>query len=183
MGRFNEARDCFGHALSLSEELMAKFPRWPPSREILADVSNALAWLLARCSDPQIRQPAEAVKLARRAVELAPEKWNNWATLGVAHYRVRDWDSALKALERSSELNPGAAGDRSFFLAMAHWRKGDKDQARQCYDTAVDWMERNKPQDDEYLRLRTEAAAVLGINDQPPSTGKKEESTSQRSKP
>ena len=93
--RFKE-RDAFGLALARSEVLMARFPGWPSSPEILADVSCSLGRLLATCTDSQIRNPAEAVKLAKRAVELGPEKGNNWDTLGVAYYRVRDWDSALK---------------------------------------------------------------------------------------
>ena len=109
-GRFKEARDSFSHALSLSQDLMSKFPHWPSSREILADVSNSLAWLMATCPDPQIGRPEEAVNLARKAVELGPEQGNNWETLGVAYYRTRSWDSAVKSLGKSSELKSGGAG-------------------------------------------------------------------------
>ena len=152
--RFGKARESFSHAMSASEDLMAKFPKWPSSAEILADVSNSLAWLLATCSDSQIRQPTEAVKLAKKAVEFNPQKWNNWDTLGVACYRTQDWDSALKALKKSSELNSGGAAGTWFFLAMAHWQKGEKDQGRQWQKKAVAWMEKNKSQNAELLRFR-----------------------------
>jgi len=39
-------------------------------------------------ADPKFRQPAEAVKLALRAVELSPKEMSFWNTLGVAHYRT-----------------------------------------------------------------------------------------------
>ena len=40
---------------------------------------------------------------------------------------------------------------------------GDKEQARLWYDRAVQWMEKNQPQDKELPRFRAEAAALLGI--------------------
>ena len=182
-GRFKEARDSFRHALSLSQDLMSKFPHWPSSQEILADVSNSLAWLMATCPDPQICRPEEAVNLARRAVELGPEQGNNWETLGVAYYRTRSWDSAVKSLGKSSELKSGGAASTWFFLAMAHRQKGDRDQARQWYDRAAIWMEKNKPKDDELLRFRAEATALLGVSEDPKSAGKKEDDPTQRSRP
>ena len=50
---------------------------------------------------------------------------------------------------------------------MAHWQLGDKKQARQWYDKAVSWMDKNKPQDDELRRFRAEAEALLGIPEKP----------------
>ena len=147
----------------------------PSSREILIDVVNSQAWLLATCSDAQLRQPDEAVKLAKRAVELSRENWHHWDTLGVAYYRNRDWKSAVKALEKASELNSGGHATTWFFMAMAHWQSGQKDQARGWYDKAAAWMQKNKPRGGELLRFRAEAAALLGVADQPAPTGEKKE--------
>jgi hypothetical protein len=69
-------------------------------------------------------------------------------------------------------LRKGGDSFAWFFLAMAHWQRGDKKQARQWYDTAVRWMEKNKPQDDELRRFRAEAAALLGVEDSLPRNGK-----------
>jgi hypothetical protein len=44
---------------------------------------------------------------------------------------------------------------------MAHWRLGNKDKARRWYDSAVQWMDKNQPRDDEFIRVRTEAAELL----------------------
>ena len=49
-----------------------------------ANAHNNLAWLLATAADPQWRQPAEAVKLAAKAVELSPKFGMFWSTLGAA---------------------------------------------------------------------------------------------------
>jgi len=50
---------------------------------------------------------------------------------------------------------------------MAQRRLGDRDQARTWYDRAVEWMDKNEPQDDELKRFRAEAAALLGLDDLP----------------
>jgi hypothetical protein len=46
---------------------------------------------------------------------------------------------------------------------MAQCHLGNKDEARQWYDRAVQWMEKNNPQDEELRRFRTEAAELLAI--------------------
>jgi eukaryotic-like serine/threonine-protein kinase len=127
---------------------------------------NNLAWLLATSPDAKFRDPGRAVELAKKAVELAPKAGTLWNTLGVAHYRARDWKAATAALEKSKEL----LGDtelsfNAFFLAMAHWQLGNQDEARKWYDKAVQWMEKNKPQDEELRRLRAEAAELLTIRE------------------
>ena len=71
--------------------------------------------------------------------------------------------SRVACNEWSSELRKGGDSADWFFLAMARWRQGDKEQARLWYDRAVQWMEKNQPQDKELPRFRAEAAALLGI--------------------
>jgi tetratricopeptide (TPR) repeat protein len=126
---------------------------------------NQLAWLLATCPDPRFRYPGEAVRLANRAVELDPQSGPSWNTLGAAHCRAGDWKDAIEALEKSMQLRKGGDSFDWFFLAMAHWKLGEKDKAREWYDKAVDWMDKNKPQDEELKRFRAEAAALLGVTE------------------
>jgi WD40 repeat protein/serine/threonine protein kinase/Flp pilus assembly protein TadD len=137
-----------------------------------AEAYNNLAWDLATCPDPKSRDSTQAVALAQQAVKHAPKMPTCWNTLGAAHYRAGDWKAAVTALEKSMELGKGGDAGDWFFLAMAHWRLGDKEQARQWYDKAVPWMEKNKPQDDELRRFRAEAEALLGIKDFLPRDGK-----------
>jgi hypothetical protein len=54
----------------------------------------------------------------------------------------------------------------TFFLAMAHWQLGDKEEARRWYYQAVAWMEKYSPMDEDLRRFRPEAAALLGIKTQ-----------------
>ena len=55
----------------------------------------------------------------------------------MAHYRAGDWKASLTALEKSMELRKGGDSFDWFFLAMAHWQLGEKDEAREWYDRAV----------------------------------------------
>jgi superkiller protein 3 len=122
---------------------------------------NDLAWLYATCADERVRNAKEAVMLAKKAIELAPAQ-ADYNTLGVAQYRAGNWKEAIAALETSQRRKGGDSSDW-FFLAMAHWQLGDKQQARKWYDQAVQWMDKNQPEDEELRRFRDEAAQLLGV--------------------
>src|SRR5262249_19500862 len=66
---------------------------------------NNLAWLLATAPDPALRDPARAVELARKSVELDPKQGTSWNTLGAALYRIGDCSGAIEALRKSNELD------------------------------------------------------------------------------
>jgi Flp pilus assembly protein TadD len=65
------------------------------------------------------------------------------------------------------------AGEDAFdwlFLAMAHEKLGNRDEARKRYDQAVEWLEKNGPilaknpqWADELRRFRAEAEETLGL--------------------
>ncbi len=129
----------------------------------IASQANNTAWALATSFDLEERNPARAVELAKKAVELTPTQGSYWNTLGVAHYRAGDWKAALAALENSRRLLTGKLESfNTFFLAMAHWQLGEKVQAREWYDKAVAWMEKNAKDNPELQRFRFEAAEALG---------------------
>jgi tetratricopeptide (TPR) repeat protein len=124
---------------------------------------SCLAWLLATCPDVQLRKPAEAVELAKQATADPP--WPDarpWQALGAAQYRGGNAKEALAALEKSRQLS-GGDGIGGFLLAMVYWQQGEKEQARRWHDAAVSWMEKRRPHDPEMLRLRDEAASLLGV--------------------
>ncbi len=80
------AREAYLRALEASDRFVARFPAPHDPRATPAAPANSLAWLLATCPDPRIRDPARAVALARRATELKPKDGGCWNTLGVARY-------------------------------------------------------------------------------------------------
>jgi hypothetical protein len=81
-------------------------------------------------------------------------------------YRAGDWNGSIEALEKSMALQKEPLGGDSyqwFFVAMARWQMGQKDEARRWYDRAVAWMDKNNPQNGELKRFRAEATALLGL--------------------
>jgi tetratricopeptide (TPR) repeat protein/serine/threonine protein kinase len=131
-----------------------------------------LSTLLACAPDPKLRDSHKAVELAKRGVALQGHAgW--WQTLGWAHYRAGAWKESIAALEKSIELNKaGADPDQWLFLAMAHWKLGQKEEARQWYDRSVQWIDKNpealeKEQRtrvvEDVRKIRAEAAELLGV--------------------
>jgi hypothetical protein len=66
-------------------------------------------------------------------------------------------------LEKSLELRQGGDAFDWFFLGMAHWGLGRKDQARKWHAKAVQWMEKNVAKDEELRRFRAEAEELMRI--------------------
>jgi tetratricopeptide (TPR) repeat protein len=71
------------------------------------DALNNLAILLGDKLDLPSREPARAVELANRVVELQPKNWHWWRTLGVVRYRAGEWKGAVSALEKAQQLLGG----------------------------------------------------------------------------
>jgi serine/threonine protein kinase/Flp pilus assembly protein TadD len=159
-GQDAEAEKVYRRTLAVREKLKDDFPEDARNR-------RDLSWFLSTCPAPQLRNPDRAVSLAKEAVELAPEGGDCWRTLGVARYRASDWKGAVAALKKATELRSGGDSTELFFLAMAYWQLGDKQQARSSYDRAMRWMDENQPRDEKLRRWRAEAAALLGVTDKP----------------
>jgi eukaryotic-like serine/threonine-protein kinase len=154
-GRAEEAVREYAEALALCERLVEEYPESP-------GIGRDLARLLANCPDARFRDPGRAVRLAEEAVRLAPRGGDCWSVLGVARYRAGDWAGSVVALSKATELRSGGDAGEWFFLALAHWRLGDKQAAREWYDRAKRWMEENRPTDSGLRRAQAEAAALIG---------------------
>jgi serine/threonine protein kinase/tetratricopeptide (TPR) repeat protein len=167
-------------ALALQEEtvrLMRAHPQPIRGRSFALALGENLAWWLATAPDPKRRDPARAVALATEAVQLRPGMEECWPPLGAAQYRTGKWPEAVAALDKAMHLRQGkldqyspgtiyfsAAAADAFFLAMAHWQLGHREEARTWYARAVRWMHQGLPHDDEVRRLRAEADELLGVN-------------------
>jgi eukaryotic-like serine/threonine-protein kinase len=165
--RTKEALAAYERALELREALVKDFPRSKKDSDYLARTRANLARVLVTCPDPGARDPSRACRLAEQAVNQGPHEERYWGILGLARYRAGDWKSAAAALEKARELRQGADGADGFFLAMAYWRLGEKERAREVYDRVRLWAEKNKPNDVDAHRFRAEAAALLGMADEP----------------
>jgi len=183
LGHQKEARKLYEETLALSRGV------YGPEHPDTLLTGNSLAWLLATTPNPQLRDPPRAVELAKETVKHMPMDPNKWNTLGVSYYAAGDWQNAITALEKSEELAPGKlVAENGFFLAMAHGQLGEpgvrshgsgireplgtaeeqarhRGEARQWYNKAIQWMQKNQPTDPELLQFRAEASKLLGLPD------------------
>lgn len=91
-----------------------------------------LASLLVWCRDKEIRDLQRAFELSQRVVELNPQYWYGWSLVGITKYRTGDFRGARSALETAKQHKylKEYDGFELFFLVMAHWQLGEKDEAR-----------------------------------------------------
>ena len=132
-----------------------------PWDEHTLTLSNNLAWALATCPDPSLRNPSRAVAVAQAAVREAPRNGQLWNTLGVAQ--------CLRRRLGRRRLRPRAIGRaplrrRQLRLVLpGHGlrKRGQVAQARTWFERAVQWMEKNQPRHPELIRFRAEATALM----------------------
>jgi tetratricopeptide (TPR) repeat protein len=128
---------------------------------------NRLARKLAASPDPWQRELSLAVEFARQAVRQTPGEARYWNTLGVAQYRVGEWEEAVRALDEAEKLAPGKwVGFNAFVLALCQQRLRDPAKAQGSYDRAVLWCQGNQDnldsaQQQELKAFRVEAEALL----------------------
>jgi non-specific serine/threonine protein kinase/serine/threonine-protein kinase len=151
-----EAQGKYSLAAALYRGLVASTPNDP-------FLLNTLSWYLAASTDPGQRSPAEALPLARRAVQVMPDSGDTDNTLGLVEYRNDHWDQAISSLNRAVDLHKAAPDPTDFFfLAMAHGRRGDKSEAEQFFQRGVEAASKKEPIDPELKMFWREAAGVLG---------------------
>ncbi len=123
-------------------------------REVLPDEPMATsmhAWYLLRCPDRSLRDPEEGRRLAEKALAANPDEAHYLGTMAVACYDHGEYERAVKLLERSlvrqdhgqaaaETIAAAKSGDR-YFLAMALWQLGRKDEARETLAEAIHGVE------------------------------------------
>ncbi len=120
-----------------------------------ADAHNRVAWATIKMPDCSDQERSEALEHARQAVALDPKDGDFRTTLALAEYRAGHWAESIA-------LTKGGDASNWFFLAMAQWQKGDKDEARKWFDKAVAWTNEKDPKNVERRQFWLEAAELLG---------------------
>jgi tetratricopeptide (TPR) repeat protein len=88
--------------------------------------------------------PARAVEWGKQAVVSAQPAWYFHA-LGLAQYRAGQFDQALKSFTKANVETWPYRDVNWFGLALVHHRLGHPDEARQCLDKGIQWLEREGP--------------------------------------
>jgi len=146
---FEQALGCYRRALELKPHFL---------------IVNAIAWLRASCPSERFRDKVDAVAKAKRAVNISGGYCPLcWSTLGAALYRAGDWNGALQALRRAIHSKGYNNEPRTrYFLAMACWRLGKKDEANRWFDGTSPEPTSESLAAEPVSWFRQEAAAVLG---------------------
>jgi tetratricopeptide (TPR) repeat protein len=160
-GRFSEAKTAWLHALKLLTEQTTVRSAVLARRQQWCDCANDLAWFLVNVPDPAVQDANLAVSLALTAAQACPECSTYWNTLGAVHYRVGAFKAAVAALDQATVLTRGGTAFDHFFLAMAHMRLGDQEQARHSFAQAMCCMEQHQAGHAELRRLCDEAKSTL----------------------
>jgi tetratricopeptide (TPR) repeat protein len=92
---------------------------------------NALGYTLADRTD----RHQEAYELIKRALELAPGDFYILDSMGWVLYRLGRMDEAIKYLQEAMALRPDP--EIAAHLGEVLWVTGNKDAAREVWDTAL----------------------------------------------
>jgi tetratricopeptide (TPR) repeat protein/serine/threonine protein kinase len=152
-GKLDEAIAAYRKAIELD-------PKHPNASLGLAEC----AWALATHAEPARRDPGRALKLAREAVEIAPNSdmsCMSWQYLGWIHYHMGNWKSCIEVLEKLCKRQDGGTGDccQWIVLALAHARlaaqEGLPEKAREHHQAeARRRFEEADKQIDSWWRVR-----------------------------
>jgi tetratricopeptide (TPR) repeat protein len=118
-----------GMSPSRRQEVFAVAQTYPENPSEL----NDLAWQLVKLPGGEMSGHRKALRYSEEACQLEPENGDLLNTLGVAYYRVGNYEKALDVLARSDKIN--ALRDISSgpadlaFLAMAHQQLGHAKEA------------------------------------------------------
>jgi tetratricopeptide (TPR) repeat protein len=132
----------------------------------LANSATNWSWDLATATDESDRDPANAVELANLAIKLQPDNPNHWNNLGVAQYRAANWQAAVDALKKADAMLEEGDRTHRMFLAMAHWKLGDKETAQELFAQGAAWIASHARDNEELSRFRAEAEELMKITEE-----------------
>jgi tetratricopeptide (TPR) repeat protein len=171
-GEWDEAVQLTDQAVEHQQIALKPNPGNQVYRERLFNHYMQLGYYLAnfpdcplRDTDPPLRDSGRAIDQIKMAIDLDPRNGTAQVYLGVAYYRNQDFSNSVATLLKVLDFNrKDNAREGWFFLAMACWRLGQKERARMWYYDAAAWLDKNPPgYPENVLRVRAEAAALLGV--------------------
>jgi Tfp pilus assembly protein PilF len=131
-----------------------------------ARACNNLAWSYVTAPEP-LRDSAQGLAMAEKAVRLEPENVSYRNTLGVAYYRAGRYNDAINVLRSDIESQEDTSLVCDLcFLAMSYQQLGETPRAREYRSLALRWSRYHKvlaPEDHhELAAFWQEMDATLG---------------------
>jgi serine/threonine protein kinase/tetratricopeptide (TPR) repeat protein len=172
----DEARTARDHYLEQSSDVLrdaiAAFTKAVELNPNDLVACNYLSWLYT-IGPEALRNAEKALPLAHKAVELKPQIIGYQKNLGMAYYRIGQYDEALRILVPIAEARADEVGAHAlFFLSMTYQHLGEADKAHACYHKVIEWWEgqRRPPEHlPEMWAMQAETEALLGIVPSPPT--------------
>ena len=103
---------------------------------LLRDPENVDALRLLAGIAMRAKQWGDAAVLLEKALDIAPDFYQGWMDLGLAHQEQDDIEAALKAYDRAIRLEPGKAGGYTA-SGTARAMAGRHDEALECFAKAA----------------------------------------------
>ena len=141
-----------------------------------SEMNLTFAWILVH-APAKYQNAAEALAYAKKGMTPDTKIFLFWGVLGMAHYRNAEWTEAIMALKKAIELaseSNKSSGDHVIHLlglAMSHWQLGNKQEAREAFNGAMDLLNKGPIYDepratnqDATNRLLGETQELLGIS-------------------
>lgn len=122
------------------------------SWQIVADASCAVRFydLVANCASH-----------LKRHLSAQPNNGAALNSLGVARYRLGEYEQAIADLLRSEELMDGNDAFNLFFIAMSQWQLGKREDALKTLDEAISWTKEHAANDLKLHGFRREAQRLM----------------------
>ena len=120
-----EKRELYDRAATFYRQALARDPNFALAYARLAYSRLNRHWFINRLTSAQLEEVKSDIE---RALAIAPDSPEAHLALGVFHYwGRRDFDSALRALDRAIELQPSNSDSRTFRAAIyrrrGEWRR------------------------------------------------------------
>ena len=137
-----------------------------PDAKATTDMKNNAAFYLTVVPGATHEQCQQAIAWAREIVAQKPEIDTYRNSLGVALYRVGEWEEAKSNLESSIQLS-GGGGDPTdrFFLAMIEHHQKRIDSAKLMLNDAENWLQQNQSTARHLPSVRAEATELIQGSD------------------
>ena len=162
------AKQAYEQALALSDAL----PKQPGLEQFEAHVRNSFAWFLVACPDESQRDPERSLGLARLCVAADPTHASYVSTLAFALYETGEFEEAIEAFEKSSQLSQKLAPLNLLLTSMAHAKLGEMQPAKARYSEAIQRNTEGSAEPELFEIYRKQADKLLAPSEEEPSTTK-----------